>query len=342
MVFSRAAQWWIFGAVSVCLVVVWVGPLSRNAQLGVDQTAYVRTVSMMQGGEGYYASMDAGLRASIGTPASEVRAFRLPTIFWFWTYTHTFSWKIAIAVIVLSAWMVGLLTWPLLGLAVELWLINLAHPIGIQQWADVEFWTLPIALAGVVAIRREAWGWALAAALLAACIREQAALLLLGGALATWARKERIWPWVCATFAWAGFIVWHAHEASRYTVPWGFQYPLIGGSLAAVIDMAGPWLGILSPALVILAVWRGRLTAQWWFVLPEVTVIPLLGLFLYRAYWGVLVLPLALVLLKTTHPAGVPEDVVVLPESDYLQRHERGRGGRLASEVETMRAGRRP
>lgn len=60
----------------------WVAPAESQTEM-IDHHAFMRTVSLMRYGTDYYAAMDRALREVCG-PVESVRAFRLPTLFWFW------------------------------------------------------------------------------------------------------------------------------------------------------------------------------------------------------------------------------------------------------------------
>jgi hypothetical protein len=292
---DRKVQWLIFALVAVTVAAIWLGSVKQPGWVDIDQSTYTRTVDLMQHGKNYYVAMDSALRSgNRGLPSTSIHAFRLPTIFWFWQLTHTFSWPAALAVLIASASLLGAMSWPLLGAAVLFWLVAMAHPLHNATWALVEFWVLPLALLAVLAIRKGAWGWAVVAALGAALVREQAVLLLFGGALAAWAYRSHIWPWVVATFAWGVFIFWHGLQVTPLLSSAGYEPPLAHGSIWMMFAMAGPWIGVAAPILVGFSMWRNRFRPEWWLVLPFVTVIPMLGLFMDRPYWGIPVLPLAL------------------------------------------------
>src|SRR5947207_2209243 len=80
-----------------------------------------------------------------------------------------------------------------------LWLMLTARPpSGVAEWAWNEIWALVPVLISLLLIRRRRWGWAAFAALLAACIRETAVLVLVGGLIGAIARRDTWRPWAAA------------------------------------------------------------------------------------------------------------------------------------------------
>jgi hypothetical protein len=259
-------------------------------------------------------------------PASSIRAYRLPTIFWLWRYCCR-SWPAVFLIIVVTGVLVGLASVPLIGLITVLWLAAGLHGTGLEAWPFVELWVVPLCVGAVFAIRRDSWGWAVVLALCAALIREQAVLVLLGRSVAAWRYRRTVWPWLASVAAWSAFLAWHISQVRPYLVPVGREQPLLGGGgLDSVAAMAGPYTYGVGLAVVVYALWRTRWTPGWWMVSPMLILIPLAGLVLDRNYWGFLVLPTALALLgqlfADVEPDGIPgdidEDIVRVPDSEIV------------------------
>src|SRR5436305_1973619 len=173
----------IFAVGCIAATAVWIGVVGPSSQRDVDLETYQDTVLLMRSGQGYYEAMTEGLRATVG-PASTVRAYRLPTVFWVWRTPGMFSWPATFAMLVATSLLVAFASDPLVGIVCLLWLATVAHPVGAEQWAFVEFWALPWVIGAMLAIRAGRYGLACVLAFGVATIRELCVLLLIGGAIA--------------------------------------------------------------------------------------------------------------------------------------------------------------
>jgi len=319
---NRPIVFWL-GVVALAVVFLTLSPSHVTAKHS-DQLFYEDTVERMQRGEDYYSAMDAALFGVTQAPLTQIRSFRLPTVFIIWRYVGL-SWPLAFVVLVGSGYLTMRLTTPIVGLAMAAYLVRLAHPVGGLDYAWVEFWALPLVLAAMLAIRDDRWTAACICAFGAAAIRELAAPLVVSGLIAALI-FDRPWkPWALATGTYVGLFAIHAHLAATHIAPSGFEGPLVGtGGSAYLFDMAAPALGVFGFAAVAWAFWRGRFTAEWWLVGPLVIGIPLLGLVMGRSYWGILVFPIAIPLLwaDRQRPPTRTRDVIRLPESEIVAPRE--------------------
>jgi len=298
-------SWWVFAIGAVLIGAVWL-TVPGGGSPDVDMAVYHRTVEQMRTGADYYTAMSDAMReAGIG-PASKVTSFRLPTIFVVWRWC-CFSWAWALIVVLVTGVLVGIAAFPLVGLAVMLWLAAVLHPVSVEQWAFVEAWALPTLVGALVAIRADRWTVAAILALGAAVIREQAALVLVGGLAAAVVSRKPKAPWLLALGAFAGFLAWHAMQVQPFLVDAGVDIPLLGGGgVGSILAMAGPSSSVLGLAVVCWAIWRARFRPEWWAAIPILVLIPLAGTLTSRTYWGLLVLPLAAALLG--EPTGEPKE----------------------------------
>jgi hypothetical protein len=288
----RSTQWLLFVGGTVVILFVWLGPATRNVRwVNGDLLTYRQILDLMRHGVGYYDATSAVLHDH-----SAIRYFRTPVIFWFWARTGTFSWPATLGLVVAVGTLVGMLSWPLAGLGIEVWLVGINHPFGTEQWGYNEIWALPFILIAMLGIRRERWWLAAASALAAALIRETAVLVLVGGTVGALILRRPLVPWIAACFAWAAFMVWHISQVFPRLVP-SPTGPASAGSVIHALDMFGAWLIPLSAVIVGYALWRSRFTAEWFLVAPALICIPLAGLWLYRPYWSYLVFPPAVALL---------------------------------------------
>jgi hypothetical protein len=84
----------------------------------------------------------------------------------------------------------------------------------------------------------------------------------------------------------------------------GHEQPLIGhGGPNAIAMMAGPFTYGIGIAIVAWTLWRHRFRPAWWLTVGVVGGIPIAGVLVYRAYWGLLVLPLALAVIDVQESA---------------------------------------
>ena len=299
----RSEGWLEWVASSVALAVVFgLGAFvlqDRKELTDTDLAVYATVVDEMGS---YYDAMERAL-ATIGEgPASTLRAYRLPTLFWAWSLTGSYTWAGVLLVIVASTALVGVIVRPLAGAAVGAWLLLMTHELGagvvVNRWGWVEYWTLPLVLGALLAIRKERWILGLCLILLAALSRELVAPLLVTGAIGASVAGERVWPWLVGACTWAAFFMLHAAEVLPRLADRGFEKPLIDPSgISGVLSQSGAFAGVAGLLLAVYVLWTRRLTAIWFVTLPLVAGIPLAGVITDRVYWSILVLPVAVALL---------------------------------------------
>jgi len=306
---DRSVRWIAF-LMSVGLIAViwlWWMPSHVHPAMSEEQRTYLTAVDRMRSGEGYYEAMST----SLVSPPSQVRSLRLPTIFLVWRFTGI-SWPLTLLIILISGFLLSLITDPIVGALGTLWLAMAGFSLANEMWAEVEFWVLPLLLGAMLALRRDRWSLAVVLILLAALVRELAVPCLVFGGIAAWRAGRPVRPWVLATGAWTAFYALHVALARPWLVAGGNEAPMIGtGGLDGFLAMAGIGLGIVAPVIVVYAIWHARFRSEWWLVLPLIVGIPLVGFFIMRLYWAVLVFPLAIGLLgpaavavERPHPIG--------------------------------------
>jgi hypothetical protein len=288
-------------AVVVTLAVVagwwWVaGPVET---VDVDHLAHQTTVANLD--VGYYTAMTDAMIERDGGPSGSVRAWRLPTIFWFWSIIGT-DWSSYLLLLAAAGIaLVWLLPRPLLVPFLALYLAVNSFPQlerGWQaQWLAVELWAVLLALTAVGFWWRRREVPAAAAAVGAALLREHLVLLIFGGAVQAWREKRALWPWLAGLSVFAIAYAIHAVMAMPFVADQGYEAPLwwTGGPVEAA-TMAGfglPMPLVVGPVLVMVALWRSRRDLM---PLP-LLLLPLGGLLGARPYWGLMVVPVALALL---------------------------------------------
>jgi hypothetical protein len=168
------------------------------------------------------------------------------------------------------------------------------HGGSIQMWMLVELWSVPFLAGAFLAHRARRWWLAAALVAVAVLIRELNAVVLVGGLL--YAQRQRLprRPWLVATFGCAVAFAVHLQIAAEYVRPHGNDAKLLGtGSLASVASMLDyrPTMPVVAGLLLwALAWWRVRQLGILALVAPLLAV-PLLGLLVYRPYWGFVVMP---------------------------------------------------
>ena len=262
-----------------------------------DPKLFVNTVEAMRDdGLGYYEAMDRELRARIG-PAETPRAFRMPTIFLFWRLLpgEDALWLGFVALAgAVAVVLMGVSAVPVLGIVIAAYLLNL----GFNAFTIVEFWALlPIAIA-IASWRGEQWWLAAGMALLAVLIRETTLLLLLGGLLAAHVQRRPRAPWLVALGLAVAALIAHVVATQPYLVGQGTEAPLLfTGDIVIMLKTMG--VGLPAPVVLGPIVWLAGVAAVWrderlrFFLGPHL-LLPLVGLLVFRIFWGILVTPFAL------------------------------------------------
>lgn len=275
----------------VAILVLASRPPDVPQTVDVDHLSYARAVEHMRDGLGYHEAMQQSMVETLGEPRN-VRAFRPPTMFWAWQAGH--GWWVYVgflaATMLALAW---LLDRPLVVPLVATYLTVNAYPLldrGWQaQWLALELWAAPLMLLTVALAWRGRDRPGAVAGTLAALVREHGALVLAGGLLSAWRARRPVWPWAAGLLVFVAFFGWHVWSASGLFVPGGSEPP----AMEPVPWMAGfglPWPLVSGWLLVAAAVWRSRAE---WLTLP-VLALPLLGLVVGRPYWGLMIVPVAM------------------------------------------------
>lgn len=279
------------GLLFVVLALI-VGVRTGSQVSDVDETLYRRAHHEMRAGAGYYRAEYDAMVAKEGVGPTNVRAYRLPTLYVGLEPVpeSMLRWVVAapFLVLVLAAWRLGrpygawggtvasgLVGWWVLGAATYLYL-------------HAEIWGGALLLAGLAATRRRPRFAALAlgGALL---VRELFAPAFLLGLLRH--RRLRVW-W--AMVAVLGFVaVIHLHLAAQLLDPNGYQPPLRftgrylsalspgDGPFGAVIGVGGGLAGVFG---LVLAHRRGDEAAR--TAVGQVAVLVPATILLGRTYWA--------------------------------------------------------
>jgi hypothetical protein len=214
-------------AVAILAVAALVSGLRTGwSEVDVDERVYVDTLHAMRGGASYYDAMRDALVTKEGGPPDSVRAIRPPTMFLLLRPFPEGAWRwLAGAVTAASLvllWRLGRPYGPYGGViavvAGGLWLLGAAPLLFLHA----ELWGLPLALAGLVLVRRDrrvAGGAALVAAV---AFRELYLVFLLAAALL--ARRRR--AFVVALAVVAALVAVHAALADHVLSAGGHQVSL--------------------------------------------------------------------------------------------------------------------
>lgn len=297
----------VVGAMTAIAVVLWrvVPEGTVGAQ---DHFTYLRTVEYMRQGADYFTAMRDAF-GDLGTTLGHARAYRLPGIFLFWRLFPT-SWLFGAFVVVVVLGTTYLLAraskTPWAALPVGLYLmaagrIPWAEAGAFREtWALVEYWTVPLLAGGLLCWRRRQWWWAAALITLAALTREVTAPLLLGGLLAAHVGRLPRRPWFVGVATFSALFAAHLWVAGHHLDPPGNDAVLLGTGAppGTVLDMTA-WV-VPGGVVVGLVLWLGaverlyrRDRLELVFMAP-LLLLPLTGLLVDRAYWGIVVVPFTL------------------------------------------------
>jgi hypothetical protein len=287
-------------------VTAWWGSAVPQGESGIDQRVYRQVIARMHQGQGYYQAFRDGF-ADVGIRVSEPRSFRTPTTFLLWrvlpqTFLYTaFLLLIVIATSLLLLW---LTEHPLLVLPVTLYLLDAGttYSRATKTFTDgyllQELWVLPFVVGWLLAWRQQRWVLASTLATAAVLVRELAILLLVGSLIQAWVERRPRRPWVIGLAVASGALVVHAALAAGTAYPSGNEAPLFGSgrpptSVLEIMDWPVPGPLFFGLVMWVLAVvWlhrRGEL-----LLVGPYLGIALLGVFVRRPYWGLMLVPLTL------------------------------------------------
>lgn len=285
----------LVGAIAaLAIIIAWALSAGPADTYDVDHLAHRQTAETME--LGFHHAMDQAMIERDGGPSGSVRSFRLPTLFWIWSVTGT-DWATFLAFLACFAIvLVWLLPRPLGVPVIILYLTVNSFPLldrGWQaQWLAVELWAVPVAMIGIALWWRRRDIPAAAVATSAAFLREHLALLLIGGLLQAWREGRRSWPWLTGLASFGLFYAWHAASTLPRLADVGAEAALWGGGIDGFIAISS--FGIPGGFLLWgLAFWRCR---RDWLPIP-LLLLALAGFLVDRPYWGLMVVPMALLVI---------------------------------------------
>lgn len=268
----------------------------------LDHHNYRVAIEGMRSGQGYYAAYDVGFREVYG-PIPAARDIRFPGLYVALSYLPSGSEHVAYALMALAGGLVtiAMAKFPPSGILVTFYLLTLAVADNeAAQFLYAELWVVPLVIATVYALDRGNHTAALLMATLTFALREQGILLLGGIAVYLWMKRRlRTQAAAFVAVAVAGYLL-HIRAVQPYLDPEnGIHTPLHLGwePLDSLLRTIGfglglEWLGPLLLAGAFAWAYRHRL-------LPAVgpfLAMPFLTVWANRPYWGVMVVPLAVVL----------------------------------------------
>ncbi len=292
----------------ICAFYLWLAPVKADAEM-IDHGLFRITVQSMREGGDYYASYDAALDIVYGPTRAGVtetiRGFRLPTTFFAWHLlpNDQYVWWLFVGLAGLAGIAASrFLTRPVLGVLVVVYLLSIGMLVEGGRWTaqfmTTELWAVPPLFGAVLMARRERWWLAAGLALVAVLIRELAApFLLVGVGLALLGRVPKA-PWFTAfglaALAYAG----HVALVIPHIDPNAVQNPIIDNVdlPRTIVEMMGfglPAGAVIGSVLWIFAVWHT--IGHRWFLEASLLALPLVGVIIDRPYWGILVVPFAIV-----------------------------------------------
>jgi hypothetical protein len=281
-------------------VIAAVAAPGQNAIRHLDHKAFLDTVRRMRLGDGFYDAFDDAM-GSIGADVDQLRVFRQPLLFEFWAALPASWLQPAFFVIVVfgSTWAASRISRrPAVGLAVGQYLAVAGVYGGIDTWLLCELWAVPFMLGSCASWLQGRDKLAAGLAAVAVLIRETAAPLPIGFALASLRSDRSTKPWLASLAVSAVGLFGHWWFAASHLEPGGTSVALWRtGGIGDVFWMTN---FLVLPALVGMAVWMVGVVLIWRSALRPaigVALIPLLGLFVSRPYWGLLTMPMCILAL---------------------------------------------
>ena len=310
---NRTPQRWL-GApdlVSIVLVVL-VAAVALTLSLGsdrsvvdLDQAVYQRTLAGMQSGQGYYDATKVALAEKEGAAPSQLRSVRPPTLYLLLRPFPASSWRVlAVGVylaVLLLAWRIARDATPWAGPLVVVLAGAYMRAAAPYLYLHAELWGLPLALGGLLAIRRSRWVLAAALLVAAVLVRELYLVYLIGAVV--WVPRRRAFAAGVIVVAAAGVV--HAVLASRILDPngreaafgneTGWRHALEalgpgGGALGGAIGVAVMVVGI---GVLVVLCRRSEDRAEARVALTAVTALAIAATTVGRVYWGLTFAPVA-------------------------------------------------
>ena len=289
----------VFAALAVA-----VGLHAGTRTMDVDEAVFLRTLTAMHHGAGYYDAMRRALVMKEGTAPSQLRSIRPPTMFVLLAPLPPWSWRWVVGVVdaavLAMVWRLArsVRAWggPVAVVLAGLWMVGAAPML----YLHAELWGLPFALAGVVAARRERWAMAAVGIGIAVAFRELYAGLFVLSLLVAPRRR----PWLIVGAGLAGFAAAHAALASSALTVHGHEPALGSGArtLRYALSCLSPsdrplgWIvGVattVAGVTVLASLVRRRLATIDTAVVVFVVVMIVLTVTLGRVYWGLTTGPL--------------------------------------------------
>ena len=292
----------------LCMAYLWVAPAEPPLEM-IDHHLYRLTAESMRNGEGYHASMEAAFDIVYGRDRGalieNVRAFRMPTTFYLFALfpNDRWVWYLFVAVAgVAGITATYVVTRPVLGILLTAYLLALGmlNEGGewVAQFMATELWAVAPLLGVVAMVLRKRWWLAALLALAAMLVRETAGLLLIVGAVLALGGRVPRTPWLTAAGLGGAAYLLHAIAAADYIDPdvgVGVLQEVSSPVVVAEIMGFGLPLGlVVGPVLWMLAAWHVRVTHERWVLTGAPLLLGFAGVLIDRGYWGILVVPFAL------------------------------------------------
>jgi hypothetical protein len=220
---------------------VLVGARTSDAVQDVDEVAFRQTLEQMQHGDDYYSALrDALVAKEHRPPPSNVRAYRLPTLYLVLARLPSSWWRwaatVPYAAMIFAAWAIGSRLdrygGPAAAVLVGVWAIASAP----HAYLYTEMWGAAALLVGLAFAQRDRRAAAACGFATAALLRELYIVAFLVGLIRF--RHSRVWQAAAVVVTCVGLV--HLYLASRVLDPNGFEPPLspIGGrqSLLSLIS----------------------------------------------------------------------------------------------------------
>jgi hypothetical protein len=284
----------LVAAVCLAALAVIIGVRTSDTTEDVDETAFHQTLVEMRSGTGYYDALRDGLTAKEGRPPSQIRSYRLPTLYLGLALLPEGAWRWAtilpVALLLISAWAIGrqLHEW---GAMVAVVLVGCwAIAATPYLYLHPELWGAAALLAGLAFLQRERVAATAVCFAAAALLRELYLLAFLFGFF----RHRKALSWWLAAVAVGTLAIVHIHLARQVLEPRGLEAPLrlATSDIPAALSPSGAALGIavgvvglvLGAAGLVHGVRAGDAAAQ--IAAAHSIVLVALTLRFGHTYWG--------------------------------------------------------
>jgi hypothetical protein len=290
----------VLGVVAI-LIVAWALFAPHATMREYDDSNFRQVVASMRSGRSYYAAY-APVYKGNGTVIGCSTAFRPPLAFEFWSLFPV-SWLYGVFLVTVVGGTAALIAfntrWPWVAIPVALYLVQAGHAVGhravVEQFLDVELWTVPLLALAFVLYRRRHTRAAVVVGVVIPLVRELGLIFLLAGLFTAIVRRLPKLAWLLGIAVTIVLLGLHYHLASQHTYANGICVKLFGTGHPphTVLTMMGfpiPRGVYLGVALWLAALWEVIHRGDGPLAAP-LLLLALTGAVVTRNYWGFVFIP---------------------------------------------------